>query len=457
MTSVSNVKVRKYIPICLVQFIVAFEFSIVNVAIPQIQNTFGINLDLSHWLLSSYAISFASFLILGGRLTDRLGARRSLVSSLWAFIIFSALAAISTNFFGLLTCRVFQGLCAAVAAPAAMRIITETTTGSVRAQLLSWWGASASFGFAFGIVAGGILSFTVSWDGIFWACSVIACLLVLSIDKSFSGQIDGRSVDFRGAIFLFAGSSMSVASISLLSNASVKTSLILALSSVPIWWLFYKSEHFSKQPIFPAGFLKKKAILLANGYSLLAVLSGGSMVYFVSEYAFRILGWSELTIGFSLIPDAIAAALGAKIAIISLSKYGTRMSLLLGFLSLMIGMFGLAYLPNKPLLTLIQLIASTSLVGFGLVLVAVITSIWAASELSSNDHGVSAGLLNATQQWGLAIGLTALIIVSQHPIISPWHLDDQSLRAFWYGGIIGCIACLSLMPKFKSLSNETPI
>ena len=152
-----------------VQFMVVLDIAIVNVALPSIKVDLGFSQENLQWVISAYALFFGGFLLLGGRLADILGRRRIFVAGLILFTVASLLAGLAWSEGSLIAARALQGLGAAIISPAALSILTTTfAEGKERNIALGVWGAVGGFGAAAGVLLGGVLTDTLSWEWIFF-------------------------------------------------------------------------------------------------------------------------------------------------------------------------------------------------------------------------------------------------------------------------------------------------
>src|SRR5580704_3892217 len=195
--------------ICVAQFMVILDVSIVNVALPSIQRGLHFSEQNLLWVLNAYALFFGGFLMLGGRVADKLGRRRVFVTGVMLFSVASLFCGLASSSGWLVAARAVQGLGAAILSPAALSILTVTfKEGSERNKALSIWGAIAGAGGAFGVLLGGILTQEVGWQWIFYVNVPIGTLVVLgstfALEHSLA-QEERRGFDVPGAITLTAG------------------------------------------------------------------------------------------------------------------------------------------------------------------------------------------------------------------------------------------------------------
>src|SRR5579864_5423677 len=167
--------------LCAVQFMVVLDVSIINVALPSIQRSLHFSERNLLWVLNAYTLIFGGFLMLGGRIADRLGRRRVFLFGVVLFCVASLFCGLATSSAWLVAARAVQGLGAAIASPAALSILTVTfEEGRERNTALSVWGAIAGAGGAFGVLLGGILTQEVGWSWIFYVNVPIGALVVLA-------------------------------------------------------------------------------------------------------------------------------------------------------------------------------------------------------------------------------------------------------------------------------------
>lgn len=402
--------------LCFVQVLVALEYSIVNVTLPDLAARMQVGgVDLQ-WVLSGYAVALGAGLLAGGRLADSAGLRRVLLVGLAGFAVTSFAAAVVPTFWMLVACRVGQGAFAALATPAALAAVTTLFTGRARIRALSWWGAGASLGFAMGAVLGGVLNAAAGWRAVFVACaalSVTALVLVVRVIPPISASLT-KPPDWIGAAQIGVVAASIVATCTSLARVGTRPLPVLLwfCAATAIAASVLVRRRRGTFTLVPAGFLGRRAILVANLAGAGAAAAGGSMVYFVTAFTQSALGWSPTASGLLLLPDAAAAAAGAQTAGALTARWGVARTTYLGMATIAAGMLTLAGPPVGGG-AILWLVPGTCLVGYGLVLVGVVASIQASSTLGADEHGLSGGLLVTTQQFGVALGLALLSLAGQ--------------------------------------------
>src|SRR3954463_1313198 len=195
---------------CLAQFMVILDVSIVNVALPSIREDLGFTAANLQWVVNAYTLTFAGFLLLGGRAADLLGRRRVFIAGLLLFAAASLLGGLSTSQEMLIAARAAQGLGGAVVAPATLSILTTTfAEGAERNRALAYWGAMGAAGGATGALLGGILTDLLGWEWIFFINVPIGIGAAFAayrlVDEGRSDVIGRRNFDVAGATTVTLG------------------------------------------------------------------------------------------------------------------------------------------------------------------------------------------------------------------------------------------------------------
>ncbi|HEV3054132.1 MAG TPA: MFS transporter, partial [Solirubrobacteraceae bacterium] len=197
--------------VCLAQFMVILDVSIVNVALPSIHNGLHFSTTGLQWVVNAYTLTFAGFLLLGGRAADLLGRRLVFITGTAAFAVCSLICALATSRGLLLGARALQGLAGALLSPATLSIITSTfREGAERNRGLGIWGAMGGLGASSGALLGGILTQSFSWPAIFAVNvplgAIVIALGMRVIPKGSARDLDAeRHFDVSGAVLVTAG------------------------------------------------------------------------------------------------------------------------------------------------------------------------------------------------------------------------------------------------------------
>ncbi len=402
---------------------------------------------------------FGGFLMLGGRVADKLGRRRVFVTGVVLFTVASLFCGLATSTGWLVTARAVQGLGAAILSPAALSILTVTfEEGRERNTALSIGGAIAGAGGAFGVLLGGILTQEFGWQWIFYVNVPIGSLVVLAsffILAPSLAEDEDRGFDIPGAVTLTGGLVLMVFALVKSTSwgwASAKTLGTLAVAFVLIG-VFVAIERRTKSALVPLSTFRNRSLSVSNLVSILLGASIFSMFYFLSLYMQQVLGYSALKtgVGYLAIAGSIVVAAGAAQSLVA--KIGVRLVMTLG-MALAAG--GLIYFAQiSPHGTYVgTLLPGFLLAGVGLGLSFVPVTIGAMSGVASEEAGVASGLITTTQQIGGALGVAVLSTLAvsattrflgghaHGPAAAANALNHGFSIAFWFGALFAGIGCL---------------
>lgn len=321
--------------VCIAQFMVVLDGTVVNVALPHIQSALDFSPETLPWVINAYTLVFGGFLLLGGRAGDLIGRKRLFLTGLVVFTIASVLCGLAQNSELLLAARALQGLGGAMVSPAALSIVTTTFHDSAeRAKALSVWAAIAVGGSAVGLLAGGVLTEALSWEWIFFINAPIGlATLLLSLRIVPESRMAGRSgVDIAGAVSVTAGVTLLVFGIVKAEDygwGSLQTWGILA-GAVALLALFVVIERLVKHPLVRLGIFKMRALTTAN-LVMLAVMGGMfGVFYFTSIYTQNILGFSAVETGLAFLPMTAMIIVFSGVAQQSVGRVGPKNVALVG-------------------------------------------------------------------------------------------------------------------------------
>ena len=403
--------------VCLAQFMVVLDATIVNVALPSIQADLEISEANLQWIVNAYALLFGGFLLLGGRAGDLIGRKRVFLGGLVLFTGASLLCAVATGETMLILARGLQGLGAALISPAALSIVTTTfAEGAERAKALGVWAAIAVGGGAVGLVLGGLLVEALSWPWIFFVnvpIGIAAFVVSLRLVPESKDEHMHRSFDLAGAVTVTAGLIALVYGIVRSSESGWGSVEVLGFLAAAVVLLaaFLAVERRSVEPLVRLSIFAVKTVRAANVAMFVVAAGLFAMFFFNTLYVQRVLGFSPLEAGLAFVPFTAGVVVGAGLSQKLLPALGAREVPLLG---VVLGALGLLlFLRLTPdssyVVDLLPGIMLTS-VGMGLVFVPV--TLIATSGVPADDAGLASGLFNTSQQIGGALGLALLTTLS---------------------------------------------
>src|SRR4051812_28797179 len=314
MTETAVAQQRRWIALillCVAQFVVVLDASIVNVALPTIGDALKFTESDLPWVVNAYVLTFGGFLLLGGRAADLLGRRIVFMSGLVLFALASLAGGLAVDSGQLIAARAVQGLGAAILSPAALSIVTTTfRDGAERNKALGVWGAVAGSGGAAGVLLGGVLTDGLGWEWVLWVnvpIGLIAAALAPGLIAESRSESESRHFDVAGAISVTAGLSLLVyALVDAVDVGWASTQTIGLLSaSAALIAAFIVIELRSASPLMPFSIFRIRTLTGANVVGVMTGASLFSMFFFISLYMQQVLGYSAIHAGLSYLPLAL--------------------------------------------------------------------------------------------------------------------------------------------------------
>jgi EmrB/QacA subfamily drug resistance transporter len=398
------------------QFVVVLDASIVNVALPSIGRALNFSQDNLSWVVNAYTLFFGGFLLLGGRLADRLGRRRMFIAGMVLFALASLAGGLAQSELWLIIARSVQGLGAALVSPAALSIVTTTfTEGAERNKALGVWGAVAGSGGAAGVLLGGVLTKFAGWEWVLFVNTPIGLAAAFLAPRLLHESRDHRSkhFDVAGAVTVTAGLALLVYSLVDANQAGWGSARTIGLGAVALALLaaFVAIERRSREPLVPFSIFRLQTLRGSNIVALLIGMSLFSMFFFISLYMQQILGYDALKAGLAYLPLAVSIIISAGVASQMVTRLGFKPTLITGMVLITGALLwfsqvsaGGSYLGDVLFPSLL------AAVGLGFAFVSV--TIGAVAGTTDEDAGLASGLINTSQQVGGALGLAILAAVA---------------------------------------------
>ena len=399
--------------VCVAQFMVVLDATIVNVALPSIQRGLRFSPSSLQWVINTYTLIFGGFMLLGGRAGDLIGRKRVFGAGIVLFSGASLLNGLAQSSGMLIAGRGLQGLGGALLAPAVLSIITTTFSDAQdRAKALAIWSAIAAGGGAVGLLLGGVLTDLASWRWIFFVNVPVGVALAVAtvrfVPESRS-ELSDRTFDLPGAVSVTAGLVVLVFAI-VKSNSygwgSPRTIGLLA-AGVVLLAGFLALERRSPAPLVRLSIFRLRSLAAADLTLLLTAAAVFATFFFVSLYLQQVLGYRPLSAGAAFLPFSAGIATGATVARKLVPRLGVRAVPVIGLALATAGMIVLTQLPEYGRYAS-NLLPGLLPLGLGLGLTFVPITLAGTSEVSSEDAGLASGLLNTAQQVGGSIGLAIL-------------------------------------------------
>ena len=399
--------------VCLGQFMVILDATIVNVALPAIKADLEISQANLQWVVNAYTLLFGGFLLLGGRAADLFGRRTLFVAGVTIFSVASLVNGLASSEEMLISARALQGLGGALMSPAALAVITTTfAEGGDRNKALAIWAAIASGGSAVGLLLGGVLTEALSWEWIFFINVPIGVAIMFAAFRLVpNSRVEGgnRHFDLAGAVSVTAG-------LLVLVYAIVKaeawgwgsgSTLGLAALALALLGAFIAIELRSPFPLVRLGLFRMRSLAAANGVFLMVAGGLFALFFFSSLYLQNILGYSPLETGFAFLPVTVGIMIGAMTAQQLVPKTGVRPVMLTGLTVAAVGLTILALTTDVDG-TYLGVLAGLFPMALGMGATFVSLTLLATTNVEDDDAGLASGVFNTSQQVGGALGLAIL-------------------------------------------------
>ncbi|MGH2902145.1 MAG: MFS transporter [Solirubrobacteraceae bacterium] len=439
---------------CVAQFMVILDLSIVNVALPSIQSSLGFTAPELQWIVDAYAITFAGFLMLGGRAADHFGQRRMFVLALLLFGLASLAGGLAPDRLTLVAARGVQGLGGALMAACSLAVITSSfRPGHELNRAIGAWAAMNGLGGAAGMLFGGIITQELTWRWVLLINPPIAigAAIVAYAVVSERRRAPGRSFDLAGALTLTIGQMVLVFGIVEAGLAGLGTFAALGpiVAGIALLGVFGVIEvRLAAEPLIPFKEFTKP-LRVANNIVLLFSASLFPMWFVSSLYLQQVLGLSPLNTGLIFLPMTLVIMLVASRTGKLVGHFGVRPVLGGGLVMLTAGMLLLAKIgPSGSPIVYIMLPGLLTSAGIAMSIVP--STIAATQGAKEGQAGLASGLVNTSRQIGGGLGLAILVTLatqrSSH-LIGTGHGVAQSLTdgfrlAYLIGGGLAAAAAL---------------
>ncbi len=400
--------------LCAGVLMIVLDATIVNVALPSIQDDLGFSQSNLAWVVNAYLIAFGGLLLLAGRLGDLLGQRRVFLAGLAVFTSASVLCALSQTEGMLIAARFVQGIGGAMSSAVVLgMIVTMFPEPRDQAKAIGVYGFVASAGGSIGLLCGGILTDAISWHWIFFInvpIGIATAILARRLVEDRPGIGWEKGADLPGAIVLTTGLMIGVYAILQVSEQGWTSGQVLGLTAIS-WLLvggFVVRQTRIPNPLMPLRLFKSRNVAGANIVMSLMVAGMFAMFFLGALYLQEILGYTPLQVGLAFLPSTLVmGAMSLRYSERLQMRFGPKWTLIPAMVSITAGLLLFALTPVDgnyvtdlvPAMVLIGLGAGT---GFPALMSL------SMSGATPEDSGLASGLVNATVQVGGAIGLAVL-------------------------------------------------
>ncbi|MGW6155896.1 MFS transporter [Streptomyces sp. NPDC055144] len=396
------------------QLMVVLDATIVNIALPHIQDALKFSTTDLTWVVSAYTLTFGGLLLLGGRAGDILGRRRVFMSGILLFTLASLLGGLAQEPWQLLAARALQGVGGAIASPTSLALITTTfPEGPERNRAFGVFAAVSAGGGAVGLLAGGMLTEWLDWRWVLFVNVPIGILIAVLTPMYIneSERHPGR-FDIAGALTSTAGMASLVYGFIRASEEGWRDSVSVGsfVAAVVLLLAFAFIESRAKEPITPLRMFadRNRSGTYVIMLSLAAAMFG--MFFFIVLFAQNVLGYTPIEAGLAFLPVTVAIIVGAGLSQRLLPVLGPKPFMMTGATLVLLGLGWQTFIsPDSSYVG--GVLGPMLLFGVGMGLNFVTLTLTAVSGVAQHEAGAASGLLNATQQVGGSLGLSILTTV----------------------------------------------
>ena len=457
---------------CVAQFMVVLDVSIVNVALPSIGRDLHYSATGLQWVVNAYVLTFAGFLLLGGRAADLFGRRRIFMFGLLLFTAASLVGGFAQNSEWLTAARAVQGIGGAFLSPATLTIIVTTFSGPRLAKALGVWAGVAGAGGAAGSILGGVLTAEISWRWVLFVnvpIGAITLLVAFRYLTELRRPSTEQTLDVAGAVAVTAGLGALIYAVVGTDTSpwgSTRTLSILAVAVVLLGIFAFIELRVARTPLVPFGLFRSRSVTGSNIVMLLVGAAFFSMWYFLSLYLQNVLGDGALKAGLSFVPMALSIIIGAQVSSRLLNRLGVRPLLVVGTLLATGGFLWLSRIgPDSSYW--VHVFGPGCIISLALGLLFTPLASGATAGVPQHEAGLASGVLNTSRQVGGSLGLAGLATIAidhTHAVLAGGSTDAAAALTAGYARAFTCAAGLGLaaflasfiVPTLRRATASTP-
>lgn len=440
--------------IATAQLMVVLDDSVVNIALPSIQRELGVTALHLPWVVNGYILAFGALLLLGGRLGDVWGRRRTLQLGVAIFVVASLAGGLGVNTGMLIAARALQGVGAALAAPNALALIATTFTDrKSRDAALSLYGAMSGLGIVVGLLAGGLLTGTLGWRWVFFINIPIGLLVLLGSRTLVAAEPHRGRLGVADATLGTGAMVALVYAITRFGEDGITSTagLVLLVVAAALLAVFVRTQARSRNPLLPLSLFADRNRAGAHVTMLLLAIGPMGTFYIITLYLQQVVHFSPLQTGAAWLPFAAGIVLGAGLAPKLLLLTGPRSVAAVGALlsAAAAWWFSTITVSTSYWLHLAPAMLVLAL-GFGLGVIALTQA--ALHRVDPDQAGIASALLNSAQQLGVALGLALLAGIAAtttaeavNPVTDEALVTGYSSALTVAAGLLALAAALALV------------
>ncbi|MDX6280439.1 MAG: hypothetical protein QOH03_1510 [Kribbellaceae bacterium] len=442
--------------LAFVQFMLMVDITVVQIALPSIGADLGLGRQSLTWVVTTYTLVFGGLMILGGRLADVLGARRTLLAGLVIFTLASATSGVAGSAAVLIAGRAAQGLGAALLSPAALAIVTTTFHERDRSRALGVWAAIGGAGAAAGVLLGGLLTAGPGWQWVFFVNVPVGVVVLVLLPRFVPPQVGaGRaSIDVPGALLVTAATGLLIYG---LVNAgadgwgAASTLGFLAAAAVS-YGLFLLVEAKTAAPLMDLRTMGRRPVVSGMFLMLLATGLLLGLFFLTSPLLQEVRGYSALETGLVFLPVALAITGGAQLGGHLIGRIGGRAVAAGSFLVTALGAALLTQVGDSVWTGVLPGFLLAAL-GIGPLFVTAMTTTMA--NVPAAEAGVASGVVTTFHELGGSIGVAVMSTVAAASFAGPAIVSTDGFSTGYavcaIAAVVSGVIALLLVPAGKPL------
>lgn len=444
--------------LCVPQFMVILDITIVNVALPSIARQLGFAPADLQWVISAYVLMTGGLMLLGGRAADLIGRRTVLVTGLTLFTVASLASGLAPSPPALIASRAAQGLGAALLSPAALSIITGSYNGQQRTTALAVWGALAGGGAAVGVLLGGVLTSVLGWRSIFFVNVPVGIVTVALAVRML--PVGVRAPEWRTHLDLRGGSALVAGLVTLVFG--IRESSAWGLFDIPTISLLVAAavllatfgiiEKRAARPLVPPAIWRNRSLVSASAVMLgvTAILVG--TFFLGSLFLQRVQHASPITAGLDFLPLVLVTGAASHAGRELIAKLGARVTAIAGLALIGAGSLLLSG-ADAASSYLGTVLPGFALIGFGIGLTFAAITVAAMTAVTEREAGLASGVLTTGHELGAAIGAA---IVSTIALGSGDFITGYGRGALTAAGIAALVAVVAAIAMPSARASRGP-
>ncbi len=449
--------------LCLAQFVVIMDTSIIGVALPAIQKDLGYSASSLQWIFNAYVVAFGGLLLLGGKLADLFGPRKIFLIGFSILTVASLFAGFAWSAVALNIGRALQGLGSALIAPAALTLVmTMFTDQKELGRALGFWGAAAAAGGSAGVFLGGVLTQWLSWEWVFFI-NIPLGLIVLFAGPQFLSEGARRKskIDFAGALLATSGLVLLVYTIVTggdMGWTSIST-IAQFIATGLLFIAFVQRQKRAADPLVDLNIFKRFNLTPANIVMALLAASWIPLWFYLNLYLQQTLHLNAFNSGLALLPMTAAIMIimvgfSGKL----IQRFGFKKNLVVGLLLLTVALVWFSQAPvNGTFLT--SVLGPSLLAAIGMSLAYIPGTIASMSGAKPEEAGLASGLVNTSYQIGSAIGLAIVVVIATlttSNLVASGTEVTESTNSGFQAAFTGAAVIAGLSTVLATLFVRTP-